>query len=204
MVASWKVRPSQPRRALSAAVLAVLVAAALISSAGAGTGDGWNQLRRPLHFPKLAHGVACPVSQIDRRVAWKRAHIFGKSGIGRGPVYPGLGFTGGVLHATRDPQDGGPWFGEKVLWYVLPSYRGPVLIRGRRLDGSQVMGFSGAKRPYRELQISPLDSVSWAGQPKGSRGIPSGVRVLTAGCYGFQIDGTSFSRIVVVTVDVTR
>jgi hypothetical protein len=33
---------------------------------------------------------------------------------------------------------------------------------------------------------------------------PSDVRVLTAGCYGFQIDGTNFSRIVVVTVDVAR
>jgi hypothetical protein len=29
-------------------------------------------------------------------------------------------------------------------------------------------------------------------------------RVLTAGCYGFEIDGTAFSRIVVVRVDVAR
>jgi hypothetical protein len=28
------------------------------------------------------------------------------------------------------------------------------------------------------------------------------VRVLRSGCYGFQIDGTSFSRIVVVRADV--
>jgi len=28
--------------------------------------------------------------------------------------------------------------------------------------------------------------------------------VLTGGCYGFQIDGTSFTRVVIVTVDVAR
>jgi hypothetical protein len=148
--------------------------------------------------------VACRVSRVDTGVAWKRVHIFGGSGVGGGPVYPGLGSSSGVLHATRDQQYGGPWFGEKVFWYVLPSYRGPVLIRGRRLDGPQVMGFNGAKRPDPELRIHPLETVSWAGQPQGSRGVPSDVRILTAGCYGFQIDGTSFSRIVVVTSDLTR
>jgi hypothetical protein len=54
------------------------------------------------------------------------------------------------------------------------------------------------------LRIGRFDSVSWAGQPQGSRGIPSEVRVLTPGCYGFQIDGTNFSRTVVVTVDTAH
>jgi hypothetical protein len=30
------------------------------------------------------------------------------------------------------------------------------------------------------------------------------VRVLVPGCYGVQIDGTGFSRIVVVSVDTAR
>jgi hypothetical protein len=174
--------------------------AALTVPAAAGGDDGWSALRRPLHLPKLAPGVACPVSKVDRRVAWQRMHIFGGAGIGRGPVYPGL--RASSIWATRDDQYGSKWFGEKVFWFVVPSYRGRVLIRGRRIDAPGTVGFNGARRPDPELRIEPFTTVSWAGQPTGSRGIPSGVRILAKGCYGFQIDGTSFSRIVVVTADV--
>lgn len=178
----------------------LLAAVALASSAGAGVRDEWTPLRRPLHLPKVPSGAACPVSRVDPRVQWRRIG----SGIGRGPVYPGLGAHSGLLFATRDRQYGGPWFGEKVFWYVLPSYRGPVLIRGRRLDGPQLVRFNGGKLPAPELRIEPDETVSWQGQPPGSRGVPSSVRVMTPGCYGFQIDGTSFSRTVVFLVDLAR
>lgn len=177
----------------------LLAAAAVCSGATAGR-DPWRALHRPLHLPKVAAGAACPVSKVDRRVAWERTHIFGGQGIGPGPVYPGL--PNGFFMALRDDQYGGPWFGSKVFWYVRPSYRGPALLRGRRLDGPGRVGFNGGKVAGRELRIAPGQTVGWSGQPVGSRGVPSGVRVLTAGCYGIQIDGTSFSRIVVVSVDV--
>lgn len=164
--------------------------------------DPWAKLRRPLHLPRLAPGKACPISSIDRRVNWDRANIFGGSGTGRGPVYPGLGAYHGRLNAPRDTQFGGPWAGQKVFWYVLPSYRGPVLIRGRRLDGPQWLGFNGTLVPDRELQIEPHDTVSWQGQPRGSRGVPSAVRARASGCYAVQIDGTTFSRVVAFTVSV--
>jgi hypothetical protein len=189
-------------RRLSVAALAGVTAAALLATVAlpilANSADGWSKLERPLHLPHLKRGVRCPVSSVDRRVAWRRAHIFGVSGIGRGPAYPGLGFQHGLIRATTYAPYGGPWLGEKVFWYVLPSYRGPVLIRGRRLDGRQVLGFNGNRRPDRELRIPPHETVTWQGQPRGSRGIPSAVRVTAAGCYGFQIDGTNFSRVVVV------
>ena len=184
-------------------VVALLVAAAAACpAAGArqGAPDPWTSLRRPLHLPKVAPGAACPLSRVDRRIPWKRTNIFGGQGIGRGPVYPGL--PSAFFMATRDDQYGGPWFGTKVFWYVLPSYRGPVLIRGRRLDGPQRMGFNGRRVADRELRIKRGETVSWEGQPAGSRGVPSGVRVLVPGCYGIQIDGTSFSRVVVVSADV--
>jgi hypothetical protein len=184
--------------------LALIVPAAVAFTSGANgrTADHWTPLRRPLHLPKVAPGAHCPTSRVDPLVAWKRINIFGGSGVGRGPVYPAL--PSAFLMASRDQQYGGPWFGEKVFWYVLPSYRGPVLIRGRRLDGPQRMGFNGRRLPERELHIAPRQSVTWQGQPPGSRGVPSGVRVLTPGCYGVQIDGTSFSRIVVLLVDTAN
>jgi hypothetical protein len=164
----------------------------------------WTKLRRPLHLPRVSAEAKCPVSRVDRRVDWEPINIFGTSGIGRGPVYPGLGGTGGRLTATPDTQYGGTWAGGKVFWYLKPSYRGRVLIRGRRLDNRQRLGFNGRARPNRELRIEPGQTVFWQGQPPGSRGVPSSVRVRTPGCYGVQIDGTTFSRVVVFTVEIAR
>jgi hypothetical protein len=162
--------------------------------------DGWRRLYRPLHIPHVPPGQTCPVSRIDTRVPWSRINIFGESGLGRGPVYPGLGGSGGHVNVTADVQYGGPWLGGKVFWYVLPSYRGRVLIRGRELDGGHIMRFNAGKLPRSELRIAISESVSWPGRPPGSRGVPSGIRVVAPGCYGVQIDGTRFSRMVVFQV----
>ena len=183
-----------------AVAFAVVFATAVTCAQSGRAADVWRQLHRPLHLPRLAAGAACPVSGVDRRVSWKAINIFGGSGIGAGPVYPGLGSAGGHVNVTADTQYGGPWLGGKLFWYVRPSYRGPVLIRGRRLDAKGVMGFDGAKRPEPELRIHTYDTVSWSGQPAGSRGVPSSVRVLHPGCYAVQIDGTRFSRAVVFMV----
>jgi hypothetical protein len=163
----------------------------------------WAVLRRPLHLPVVAPGSPCPVSRVDRHLTWARIHIFGASGIGPGPVYPGLGATSGLLNVTKDTQYGSQWQGQKVFWYVAPSYRGRVLIRGKRLDGRGWLGFNGTRAPRDELRIEPYDTVSWSGQPRYSRGIPSGVRALSSGCYGAQMDGTTFSRVVVFEVELT-
>ena len=187
------------------ACLSVGVVAATVTVAAAAPLDDvrWSVLRRPFHLPVVIPGSPCPVSRIDRRVPWERIRIFGGSGIGPGPVYPGLGGTSGLLNAVKDTQYGGSWQGQKVFWYVAPSYRGRVLIRGRRLDGPGWLGFNGTRTPRDELRIEPYNTVTWSGQPAHSRGIPSAVRALTPGCYGAQIDGRSFSRIVVFAVDLT-
>jgi hypothetical protein len=189
-------------RVIASCACALLAAVAGIQPVGAS--DSWGKLHRPLHLPLLAPGAACPVSPIDRRVGWSHINIFGGSGIGRGPVYPGLGGSRGVLYATPDTQYGGPWAGGKVFWYVRRTYRGRVLIRGRRLDDSQPLGFNGDKLPAtRELRIEPWDTVSWKGQPSRSRGIASTLRMRSSGCYGVQIDGATFSRVVVFAVEVS-
>ena len=182
------------------ACLSAGVVAATVTVAAAAPLDDvrWSVLRRPFHLPVVSPGSPCPVSKIDRRI-----RIFGGTGIGPGPVYPGLGGTSGLLHAVKDTQYGGPWQGQKVFWYVAPSYRGRVLIRGKRLDGPGWLGFNGTRTPRDELRIEPYNTVTWSGQPAHSRGIPSAVRALTPGCYGAQIDGKSFSRIVVFAVDLT-
>jgi hypothetical protein len=182
------------------ATLAVL-ALAVVPVASSQHPNVWRRLHRALHLPSVAPGAACPISQVDARVHWGRLHIYGTSGTGRGPVYPGLGTPPvGDVTAAPDTAYGGPWYSVKVFWYASPRYRGPVLIRGRRLDGAGTLGFNGQALPRRELHIHQGQTVSWAGQVPGSRGIPSNIRVLEAGCYGAQIDGTKFSRVVVFHV----
>jgi hypothetical protein len=186
------------------APVVVALSAAFAFAPSAAASHPWARLHRPLHLPRIAHGAACPVRRADPRVPWKRINIFGEAGIGRGPVYPGLGGRSGLLWATRDQQWGGRWFGDKVFWYVVPGYRGPVLIRGRRLDGPQWVRFNEGRIPAPELRIRSDQTVDWPGRPVGGRGVPSGVRVKAPGCYGFQIDGATFSRIVVFTADLAR
>jgi hypothetical protein len=185
-------------------VIAALLVAALTLIEPLGASETpWAKLHRPLHLPRLAPGAVCPVSRIDPRIDWERIKFPGSPGIGRGPIYPGLGSSDGRLTATPDVQYGSPWAGGKVFWYVRPSYRGRALIRGRRLDGPQLLGFNGRTLPARELRIERGITVSWDGRPPGSRGIPSGVRVRAPGCYGVQIDGTTFSRVMVFAVEVS-
>jgi hypothetical protein len=64
--------------------------------------------------------------------------------------------------------------------------------------------FSGGKLPAKELRIKVGQTVFWQGKPPSSRGVPSDVRVIAPGCYGFQIDGKTFSRVVVFTADLAR
>ena len=143
------------------------------------------------------------MSPVDGRDDWESIGIFGGSGTGPGPVYPGLGGgdTPGHIVTERRPS-GGPWFATKVFWYVKPSYRGPAVLRGTRLDGPGSLRFNEplTDRPQRELRIRRFDEEfdrQW--RPPGARGRPSGVYIRSPGCYGVQIDGTRFSRSVVFT-----
>jgi hypothetical protein len=186
-------------RALSGVAALVAVVAAALPAVSVSASDPWVKLHRPLRLAPLAAGATCPVSTVDTRVDWASVNIFGGSGIGPGPVYPGLG-TGERLEVPPDEQYGGIWGGQKVFWYVAPSYRGRVLIRGRRLDGPERLRFDDGRLPAAELRIERAESVFWDGQPPGSRGRPSGLRARASGCYGVQIDGSSFSRVVVFEV----
>jgi hypothetical protein len=186
------------RRVLGGCVVVLLTALVLIQPAG-GARVGWRKLHRPLHLPQVAQGAPCPVSSVDARIDWASLDIFGGSGIGRGPAYPATGPTA-QLTVQTDTQFGGPWLTTKLFWYVRPRYRGPVLIRGRQLDGMHRLGFNGGALPRWELRIHVGETVAWTGQPSYARGLPSNIRALVPGCYGVQIDGTRFSRIVVFRV----
>ncbi|MEA2369608.1 MAG: hypothetical protein QOH12_2 [Solirubrobacteraceae bacterium] len=91
---------------------------------------------------------------------------------------------------------GSEWGGQKVLWVAAPGYRGPVLIRGRQLNGPHAVGFGGDRIPSAEMQLLATGAVS-PGEPNGWREWPSYTRLRAGGCYGYQVDGASFSTVIV-------
>jgi hypothetical protein len=173
-----------------AATVAVLAASA---SASAAPSWSWKTLHRPLKVPRIAPGKPCPVSARRERLPGGLG-----PGFGGGPAWPvGIDNEGRPVLRYQDPilpQSsfyGTGWFGNKVLWLVDPKYRGPVLIRGRQLDGPNPVRFEeGGRKPPLELRIAASQ-----GRPPGGR--PSYTRVRAPGCYGYQVDGTNFSRVIV-------
>jgi hypothetical protein len=152
------------------------------------------ELRRPLHLPHVLPGGRCPASGLHD------LGNFVSPGLGPGPVYPVLGSGLGFVYS---PPAGGTalfagsqWGGTKVLWTAASSYRGPVLIRGRELDGPHEVRFGDARIPAAEMRLSVPGAYS-VGEPAGWREWPSYTRLQAGGCYAYQVDGTRFSIVIV-------
>jgi hypothetical protein len=123
-------------------------------------------LRRALHLPSVSSGGGCASS----------------SAAGAQVAPSGAGST-----LAASSFIGSAWSGARVTWSAASGYSGPVLIRGRQLDGSHAVGFGEGHVPYDELQLAAGGPRQW----------PTLTRVRAPGCYAYQIDGTSFSSVLV-------
>lgn len=90
----------------------------------------------------------------------------------------------------REEDRRGAMYWRKTLWAVDPKYDGPVLIRARRIDEPQQIVFAVDEQKRPELEFRREVTDSW-------RYGPSLTLLPGPGCYGFQIDGTSFSKVIV-------
>jgi hypothetical protein len=132
-------------------------------------------LRRPLHLPHST-GSDCPVSATSTPVS----------------------ISGGSRLAAQRFV-GSRWLAAHVTWRAAVGYHGPILIRGRRMDGGGgAVGFGEGHTPYDELQL--LNSGRGEATSGGGRAWLSLTRVQHPGCYAYQIDGTSFSHVIVFRV----
>jgi hypothetical protein len=182
-----------------AAFVALIVG---LTGAGGSSGatDPWKELYRPLQVPRLDPGDACRISTVDPSVDFASFRI--GPGVGRGPAYPaGRNVSDGTLELAPPKRfESGRWGGNKVGWFVHPRYRGPVLIRGRQLDGPyRRVRFGRGNIPPLEFRIVPGET-----QQRGGRADGTYTRLRAAGCYGYQIDGTTFSRVIVFRAEWIR
>jgi len=184
-----------------------LVCAAVALGAGAATAgttqdDPWAGLRRPLHLPHIKAGHTCPASRGGGQSG-------GQTLYGRGPVYL-IGLQGtskatvGIGDSARDALG---WYGQKTPWAITRSYTGPILVRGARIGRKgRVHGPKGQMR-FAYGYGAHLKELHWeSGADQGLppdpnfRFLASASLFRRTGCYAYQIDGTSFSEIVVARV----
>lgn len=150
-------------------------------------------LSRPLHFPVLRTGQRCPASR-GRPVS---TADFGGIALGTGPVRVVIADAGELRHGVAvlaDPTNAPPWLGLKTLWFSMPAYQGPFVIRAKRLGapGPVALGGGPAIAP---LVVPPGPTLNGTG---GWREAPGGLWVRTAGCYAWQVDGLTFSEMIIV------
>ena len=143
--------------------------------------------QRPLHLPTIAPSSPCPAAH---------GHTVSPNyglALGDGPAYPvGLGETGTLPISSARNFYSQEWGGSKVLWVIdTTHYDGPVLIRGHQIDGLNELRFERGDIPPLQLWLAPNPGTDgWTSQP-------SYTRVRALGCYAYQIDGASFSKVIV-------
>lgn len=150
-------------------------------------------LDRPFHFPVLRPGQRCPASHGSP----VNTADFGGIALGTGPVRVIIAGTGDLRHGIADlidPTSVPPWLGLKTLWFSVPAYQGPFIIRAWRLGraGPVAMGEGPTVAP---LVVPPGPTLNGTG---GWREAPGGLWVRTPGCYAWQVDGLTFSEIIIV------
>jgi hypothetical protein len=155
----------------------------------------WRRLHRPLHFPTVQPSNVCPTKPAAATLAGRPLN-------GKRPVY--LMSAGDAPAATISINpaytDSTGWVGQKTPWLIKRRYKGPLLIRAARIDSpGPVRLAKGAGQHLSELRFKPSDNNGFQG-PYGFLASASLFRA--QGCYAFQIDGTSFSNVIVMRVVV--
>lgn len=142
------------------------------------------RLERPLRLRSARPGE-CPRSRTSRR-APAAAHT-----LGQGPAFPVLTSASGIAKLERNELERG-WYRHKTLWAISPAYRGPLLVRGARIDAPGKVRFAARSGLQRTLRFPG----HWPGTT-GWRYVPSATGLRGPGCYAFQLDGLGFTRVVV-------
>jgi hypothetical protein len=176
---------------------ALLACAAVVAFGGTASGNR-KSLSRPLHLPHIASGARCPAS--EGVLASKLGRGLARMPVaGSGPVY--LMSVGGdpagsvSIDGSRPDRLG--WRGQVAPWIAAPRYRGPILIRGSRIDAPGEIRLARGDDPQRR---SLYQRRGQSVQPNGWRVWGATLWVRTPGCYALQVDGTSFSNVIVVRV----
>ena len=153
---------------------------------------------RPLHFPSAAAGESCPATPGHP----VHTSFFDGVALGNGPVRVLVGNHGDLLRGQADlgTSQAHGWFALETIWFSVPGYDGPFVVRAKRLGASGPIrvqpGDSGTVRGSGPLVVPAGPTIN---TQDGYRTVPGSTWVTSSGCYAWQIDGQNFSE--VITVD---
>jgi hypothetical protein len=144
-------------------------------------------LRRPLRLPGLRRDGSCPATPAVGPPA-TAAHPVAAVRVGDGPVYPVLFRAGG---------DGLLDQSVVVYWDAPRPLGGVVIVRGQRLGapGDRIRFRDDNRRLHLVHVLDP--ATAYPAGPQGHWWRPTPMRA-GPGCYGLQIDGSTFSEVLVV------
>jgi hypothetical protein len=160
---------------------------------------------RPLKTPSVTAGQACPASPTVS-VAANPSTMTGKTAV------PGYAFGSGPAYLSGQTS----WYADpagQVAMVVVDTttYTGPILVRTRRLDGTGTAGLKNVDEQGIVALAGALgtgtvttDGVEVAVPAPATPGLWSAwfgrLTVDRPGCYALQVDGTSFTSVIVFAV----
>jgi hypothetical protein len=156
--------------------------------------SGAELLARSLHLPSIDPELqGCPVTSGHPANDFEPPNS--AFAIGPGPVYPVMAAQSSATGTIPFYPIADGWHYAKVPFFSRPDYHGPVVMRGAQIDGTNLLRFDGHPALTSSIDLTSADA---AFHPvAGWRGWPTGILVRSRGCYALQIDGSSFSVVVV-------
>lgn len=162
--------------------------------------------QQPLRLPALGTDGSCPQTpKVAVQVYFNPGQTSTWTVFGQGPIYG----QGGLPLLSEH----GNYF--SVTYLSDPTYHGAALVRGRKLDGTDQVLFAGALASGNQVKTETIGGKSTS--LYGELVIPAERQATTVwrqwqaiqgvagpGCYGFEVDGSSFQEIVVVRVLPSR
>jgi hypothetical protein len=146
----------------------------------------WSQLRRrPVRKPEC---TLTPQQGTLKRNGFASVPAWGS------PASPFMPHQS--LYATVQHDNGLylEWGVFKAMWAIDPRYLGPVLVRGRQLDGDDTLRFEKGEPGFSDqTRAHPAPEL----RESGGYIHPAVTRVRTLGCYAYQVDGIGFSYSIV-------
>lgn len=169
--------------------------------------------QRPLHGPAAVSNCPSSAPQQDLHVVLAAGLEPGKPATG-----PNYGFGDGPVYLSgQETFYPGAW--DLALWLVKPPFVGPLLIRGQQVGGPARASFSqqldGFARPTAQPPRSQSTAVpgygtsaafydeldlSAAARPPHWAAYFADTHFDAAGCYFLQVDGTTFSELILLEV----
>jgi hypothetical protein len=139
----------------------------------------------------------------------------GEAALGDGPAYVAFRGIPRLLDAFPASDFGlapSRWRAGRTVWISAPSYRGPLLVRGARVDGPGTLAFGTTAVPASDLRLpegnweeQSATFRRWHGAAqRGWRFAVAYMRFRARGCYAVQMDGQSFSDVVVFSAVLQR